>query len=241
MRQGPPPSHRRELRFDGRIDMMAQVWLWLRQRARLDSGQVLTKHHFSRLLDEEKQKLRRCATSPLHPAEPCYNLHADPAMSWLMPGMSKSCHQALLRMQGSGHDYVCAAAGSRGCVAICSGQMHLLMCACPSHSADDCQPSVRIQIVEASRRFLAFLVSAWQPYPFRFQVQPSTHSPVAGFAWALCTYLPRVVLAGSWESRAGTGATSRRPSSCSMSSPPAASWPTFSPLPPTTLLLRETL
>lgn len=39
--------------------MSAQVWQWLRHKARLDSGQVLTRQLFGRLLDEEMQKLRK--------------------------------------------------------------------------------------------------------------------------------------------------------------------------------------
>lgn len=37
----------------------SQVWQWLRHRARLDNGQVITKQLFDRLLDEEMRKLRK--------------------------------------------------------------------------------------------------------------------------------------------------------------------------------------
>ena len=39
--------------------MSLQVWQWLRHRARLDNGQVITKQLFDRLLDEEMRKLRK--------------------------------------------------------------------------------------------------------------------------------------------------------------------------------------
>ena len=44
---------------DTRDDVLPQVWQWLRHKARLDNGQVLTKQLFDSLLDEEMQKLRR--------------------------------------------------------------------------------------------------------------------------------------------------------------------------------------
>ena len=47
------------LRGDARVNMLSQVWQWLRHKARLDNGQVLTKPLFDRLLDEEMQKLRK--------------------------------------------------------------------------------------------------------------------------------------------------------------------------------------
>jgi malate synthase len=35
------------------------VWQWLRHKARLDDGQVITRERFDQLLREEMDKLRR--------------------------------------------------------------------------------------------------------------------------------------------------------------------------------------
>lgn len=41
--------------------MYAQVWQWLHHKVKLDDGQVITRERFGRMLDEEMDKLRRCA------------------------------------------------------------------------------------------------------------------------------------------------------------------------------------
>jgi len=51
---------------------LMQVWQWLRHKARLDNGQVLTKQLFDRMLEEEMQKMRKWAVSAsMNPIQSC--------------------------------------------------------------------------------------------------------------------------------------------------------------------------